>query len=871
VDDLLLLSTSRPREALARARAVLSGRPDAYDASVAHQVAGIVMREFGDVDAGVREARAALRLARQVGSAEREADVSATLGIALVYAGRTAAGLAEFNRALARASGVMAGRVLVRRGMALWEVGRNAAALADYHKAITVLRRADDVLWTARALNGRAVVYWSLGSVRRADADFGAAELLYAGTSQELESVYMMHNRGCFAFSAGDLPAALSYLDQAAARYRSLNLSVPALGTDRCAVLLAAGLAGDALTCADAAVRDIQQRRGRATMKAELLLTAARCALAAAQPQAAIERAQAAHRLFRSQQSAWWQAQTATVLGQAKYAAGQVSARLLREASLAAARLEALGSGDAAQAHLLAGRVAYALGRQQDADRHLGAAARSRQRGPALSRASGWLGEALRAQASQDPRRMLAACGKGLRVLEEHQFTLGASELRAQATAHGAELAGIAQRYAAEARRPRLLLSWSERWRGTALAVPAVRPPADAQLAADLTKLRDVTKRLEQAQREVTEHAPAHREQLQLERERQRLEGAVRDRALHAHGVTWRRHAPVSIPALLEQLGAVRLIEIVDIDGVLHVLACGGGKVRQFTAGRAEDAARAADFARFALRRLARSRPGDDLDSALAVLKAVAPKLQDALVGDACRHLGDGPVVIVPPGKLHAIPWALIPALRDRVVTVAPSAGAWLRARDTRPPSRRQVTFVRGPGLASDGAEIPAIARLYDDAVVLGDGEAASASVLRALDGAWLAHVAAHGVFRADSPLFSSLRMQDGPLTVYDLEQLRRAPHRLILSSCDSGVAAAAGADELLGLVSSLLPLGTAGIIAAVAPLNDEAVVPVMVDLHQCLRAGKTFAESMLGVRSRSAGDPIREATAMSLVALGAG
>ncbi len=53
--------------------------------------------------------------------------------------------------------------------------------------------------------------------------------------------------------------------------------------------------------------------------------------------------------------------------------------------------------------------------------------------------------------------------------------------------------------------------------------------------------------------------------------------------------------------------------------------------------------------------------------------------------------------------------------------------------------------------------------------------------------------------------------MHDGPLTVYDFEQLNRAPYRLVLSSCDSGVLAPAGADELLGLVSSLLPLGTAG------------------------------------------------------------
>ncbi len=52
-----------------------------------------MLREVGDVEAGVRELRSALRLARRTGSPEREADVLAGLGVALVYAGRTAAGL----------------------------------------------------------------------------------------------------------------------------------------------------------------------------------------------------------------------------------------------------------------------------------------------------------------------------------------------------------------------------------------------------------------------------------------------------------------------------------------------------------------------------------------------------------------------------------------------------------------------------------------------------------------------------------------------------------------------------------------------------------------------------------------------------------
>ncbi len=862
VDDLLPLALSRPREALARARAVLAGRPDHYESSVAHQAAGIVLREFGDVEAGVRELRVALRMARRTGQAGREADVLATLGAALVFAGRTTAGLAALDRALQQSSGAQAARVLVRRGLMLWTLGRYPAALEDSRRAVTALRRAGDPLWLARALNARTLICLAMGITGRADADFATAGRLFAETGQELEAIDMVHNRGLAAFFSGDLPAALSHLEMAASRYRPLSVPTPDLSVDRCAVLLAAGLVVDALAEADAAVADLERVRGRATERAELLLMAANCALAAAQPQIAQDRARGAYRLFRSQQNARWQALAARVLVEARFAAGSASPALLREADRAAIKLDALGASDAAQAHLLAGRLALDLGRTDEADLHLVAAADSRHRGTPMSRAVGWLSEALRAQAAGNPRRLLHACRHGLAVLDEHRLSFGASELRAQATAHGAELATLAQRYAVRAGRPRLMLSWSERWRATALAVPVVRPAVDPGLRGSLAAFRAVTRRLENAE---SEGRPA----TTMRRVQRRLERTVRARTLRAPGGT-SSSAAFSPADLLDELGAARLIEIVEVDGTMYVLACGGGKVLQYTAGQAADAIRAADFARFALRRIARSRPEDDADSALAILAAAGPRLQQALLGPAIRKLGDGPVVIVPPGKLHSIPWALLPALRDRVVSVAPSAAAWMRARSAPEPERRNVTLARGPGLASDGAEVPVVAGLYDDVTVLAGAEATAEKVLHELDGAWLAHVAAHGVFRADSPLFSSLRMHDGPLTVYDFEQLKRAPYRLILSSCEAGALAPAGADELLGLVSSLLPLGTAGIIAATLPLNDQAVVPVMTGLHRHLRAGRTLAEAMCDVRREVTGDPVRHATAASLITFGA-
>src|SRR5580692_8277975 len=510
---------SRPWVALTRARAVLAGRPGPHEACLAHQAAGMVLRDFGDVEAGVRELRQALRQARRTGSAEREAEVMAALGVALVSAGRTAAGLAAIEAAVRRSDGVVAARVRYRRAVVFWALGQFPAALEDARHAVVVLRRAGDTLRTARALNNRAGIYLRMGSTSRADADYVSAIRLYSTTGQEYEALAPMLNRALTAFASGDLPAALAYIDTATLSYQRLKVPAMPLRVDRCAVLLAAGLAGDALAEAEAALREIEEIHGRLAYagKAELLLMAANCALAATQPQAALDWAQAAYRMFRSQRSAWRQPHAARVLVQARYEVGPVSAPLLREANRSAARLDALSSSDAAQAHLLAGRIALDLGRRGDAERHLAALARTRRRGPALSRVTGWLGEALRAEAAGRPGRMLAACRRGLDVLDEYRLALGASELRAQATVHGAELAALAQRHAARARRPRMLLAWTERWRATALSVPAVRPSADAELNGGLAALREVTGRLEEARQRSRPVATLQREQLRLE------------------------------------------------------------------------------------------------------------------------------------------------------------------------------------------------------------------------------------------------------------------------------------------------------------------------------------------------------------------
>ncbi|MEV7035954.1 CHAT domain-containing tetratricopeptide repeat protein [Streptomyces sp. NPDC093272] len=859
VTELLPMVFAAPGEALARAERLLGSDPSPLDASVAHQVVGIWQRDFGDLGVALEHLRRARDFAARADSAEREADVLATLGVALVHAGRTRQGLTAFERGVARGSGHTRARVLYRRAYVWWVLGRHKEALEDVRRAIPVLRQADDVIWTARALTLRATVHLALGAVDRADADFTAAERLWETTGQEHDKADAVESRGLAAFRAGDIPAALRLLAEAEERYAELGTPTFMLCIRRCEVLMAAGLAPEALAEADTAIAALDRLGGQSTRKAELLLAAARAARSAGDAQTAIARAAVAVRLFSGQRRGWWETHARLVLIEARVAGGAVSGRLVQDAAAVADQLASFGAPAAPEASLLAGRIALALGWTADAERHLAVAARSRHGGPPLARMTGWAAQALRARSAGSRRGVLEACRRGLDVLDDHRMTLGASELRARATAQGAELAALAQQASLAHGGPRRLLEWSERWRATVLSTPPTRPPADPALLTSLTAFREIASRAEDARRQGRP-VPA------LEREQRRLEGEIRSRTHHIHGDAPGGGDRFDPARLLDRLGDGRLVELAVLEGRVHVLLCGQGRVRRFAGGPLAEAVAEAEHVQAGLRRLA--HPG--AEARLAVVEAGGRRLEELLLGAAADQLGSGPVVIVPPGALHRVPWALLPSLRERVLSVSPSAGSWLRARETEPPPGGRQVLVRGPGLATGGAEVPEMAGQYATARILDHDEAQVPAVLRELDGAGLAHIAAHGTFRADSPLFSSLRMADGPLIVHDFERLARSPYRIILSSCDTARLASVGADELLGLVTALLPLGTAGVVASSAPVNDAAVVPLMLALHKGLGAGLSLAEALRDARAALPGDAVHQATGWAFAAFGA-
>ncbi|WP_328997322.1 CHAT domain-containing tetratricopeptide repeat protein [Kribbella sp. NBC_00709] len=854
-DELHALALSRPTDALRIARDVLAGAPSDAEAAAAHHAAGVVLRDFGDIREAVVELKAAYRSIRRTPDRDREAEILATLGVALVMGGQTERGLAALDSVVPGRTGVLAGRLLIRRAWVRGALlGRYAEAIADAEQAVASLSGTGDLVWEARAFHTRAMVLLAMGVIERADEDFVRSEELFAKAGQEVEYADARSARGAAAFARGDLPAALQLLDDAQRLVEALGVLEPDMYANKCLMLLAAGLTHEALVEINGALERIEKQGGSSARHAELLLCAGLAEHAAGAFELAERRSQDAVKLFRRQQRPWWAARAELALLQTRFARGGRTAPLLRAGRRVSAVLDELDPELATEAHLLTGRIALARNDSAEAVHHLSIAARARKHG-LRARGPGWLAQALLHQNSGRSRGMLVACRQGLSLIEIYVRTLGATELRALATAQGAELAAMGLRYAVDRGSGREVLDWSERWRATVLAIPPVRPQADDGLVADLAALRDLTNRMQEGR----DRGPGSGHQ---RRERQRLESAVRQRVLATPGETGVRLDRFRIAELLDQLDGRTLVELVDLEDQLYAVVASHGEVRLRPIGPTSVATHALSHALFALRRENAKRGKREL-----MLDTIGARLESALLGDTMEHLGDGPIVVVPTGRLHAVPWSLLPSLRTRPTSVVPSAAAWVRAMRAEPPSVGRVVLVGGPHLSTGREEVRRLAELYPDAVVLADGKATADAVLEAIDGASLVHVAAHGTFRADSPLFSAIELDDGPLTVYDLERLKQAPYRMVLSSCSSALGGPRGADELLGLVSALVALGSAGVVASVVPVSDPATIPLMLGLHEHLRAGDGLAEAL--ARTHVSGDD-DEAAAQSFIALGA-
>jgi CHAT domain-containing protein len=101
-------------------------------------------------------------------------------------------------------------------------------------------------------------------------------------------------------------------------------------------------------------------------------------------------------------------------------------------------------------------------------------------------------------------------------------------------------------------------------------------------------------------------------------------------------------------------------------------------------------------------------------------------------------------------------------------------------------------------------------------------------------------HLATHGEFRVDNPLFSGLILADGWLTTLDIFDLRLRASLVTLSACQTGRSVVGGGDELLGLLRAFLAAGAASLVSTFWAVEDMTTASLMNDFYRALVSGST-------------------------------
>ncbi len=107
-------------------------------------------------------------------------------------------------------------------------------------------------------------------------------------------------------------------------------------------------------------------------------------------------------------------------------------------------------------------------------------------------------------------------------------------------------------------------------------------------------------------------------------------------------------------------------------------------------------------------------------------------------------------------------------------------------------------------------------------------------------------HLASHGHFRADAPLFSFVELADGRLLTTDVFNMKLNANLVTLSACESGLNVITGGDELLGLSRACLYAGAASLLLSLWRVEDQSTTCLMKEFYKALnQPGVTRAAAL--------------------------
>ncbi|PLS86322.1 MAG: hypothetical protein CYG60_07870 [Actinobacteria bacterium] len=209
-------------------------------------------------------------------------------------------------------------------------------------------------------------------------------------------------------------------------------------------------------------------------------------------------------------------------------------------------------------------------------------------------------------------------------------------------------------------------------------------------------------------------------------------------------------------------------------------------------------------------------------------------------------------LVVVPHGPLHQVPFqALFDGERYLLerfeISYAPSARvfALCQGKAARPPKNALVMSVSDDSIPAVAGEAGAVASRFPHAEVRSDEGATLAALESGAADRDVLHLACHGMFRSDNPMFSALKLHDGWLTANEAMRLDLDGALVTLSACESGRHEVVGGDETLGLTRAFLGAGAATLVVSLWLVQDEATGELMESWYGHLRGGAERATAL--------------------------
>lgn len=778
--------------------------------------------------------------------------------------------LVEHERDPARGWAGLVPAVAGLRGLLALRAGRQHEALHWLDEAVASIDDADPID-ACRVLLNRGVLHTDMHHVALSRADYAECARRSRRAGFELLTFKAEHNLGYLDFVAGNLPEALARME-AAARILPGPPRPTAL-LDRARVLLEAGLVGVAdQTLAEAAALFEQHRRVRDVAECEL--GRAECALLRGDVAAARAFAASAARRFRRRGEDAWVVRAALLglqVDAVAYAQAPDDARtrgLWAGLSRRAGRLEAMCRATGRTAWEVG--AAYvrieadvARGALDDPDGLLETLGTVRGSDPIAVRLHGRWIRAKLALAAGDRARAARFVHAGQRDLALHRSRFGSLDLRTAGAVHGRALASLDVDLALATGRPAALLDAAERVRAVIGGTPRVNPPSDPDSAALLSQLR----RLVDESRGLIGRASADPQRARAVREAQRLKHEILARSWHERGEAGdeRPGRASEVRRLLAGRPGCALVDIGVHAGELLAVEVTSHRTTLHRLGRASEVAEL-------VRRVHADLEVTANPLVPAELREVAQRsLRDGTLALELRlaPLLGAPeeLVVVATGWLAALPWSMLGPRRGLPTVVAPSVHHWVRHVGTVPVLPERVTAAAGPGLRHADDEAREVAALWPGGEALVGADATVARMIATLGSPGVVHLAAHGRHEPDNPLFSSVRLADGPLFAHELDAGAQAPDLVVLSSCEVGRASVRAGGEALGMASVLLRRGVGCVVAAIAPLPDETAMRVMTRTHVLLREGHPVARA---VATAMAEDAERSGAVAPLMCFGA-